>query len=273
MTRPARLISMGMLVWICFVNMVQAETGTSFVEQFFEANQASRNHQFQQAIDGYVRLIENGYDNGHVYYNLGNAYFRKGDLGRAILAFERARLLIPRDGDLSFNLSHARNQIQDESVALQSSSFSGFLGLDSFNRYETFLGFVLLNILFFSLLCIRLFFKTEWIYYLTIFLAILLSIAVSIVVWQWYAWASDNRGVIVSEEVVVKAGPDLKDTDLFKLHAGTLVRVERTENDWTLLQLSKDKRGWVESKQLERIISKRDEPKQGFEDPGGQGIE
>ncbi len=257
MIRQVRLISMGMLVCICFVNMAQAETGTSFVEQFFEANQASRNHQFQQAIDGYVRLIENGYDNGHVYYNLGHAYFRLGDLGRAILAFERARLLIPRDGDLSYNLSHARNQIQDAAVAFQTSSLSGFLGIDSLNRYETFLGFALLNILFFTLLCIRLFIKTEWIYYLTIFLAILISIATGIVVWQWYAWASDNRGVILSEEVVVQAGPDLKDTALFKLHAGTLVRVERTENDWTLLQLSKDKRGWVESNQLERIVKRK----------------
>ena len=263
MIRHVRLITIGMLVCICVVNTAHADNGTSFVEQFFEANQACRNHQFQHAIDGYVRLIENGYDNGHVYYNLGNAYFRLGDLGRAILAFERARLLIPRDGDLSFNLSHARNQLQDAAVAFQRPSLNGFLGLDSLNRYETFLGFALLNILFFALLCIRLFIKTEWIYYLTIFLAILISIAMGIVAWQWYAWASDNRGVILSEEVVVQAGPDLKDTALFKLHAGTLVHVERTENDWTLLQLSKDKRGWVESKQLERIIKrKRRQPTQ-----------
>ena len=140
MIRQARLISIGILVFICFLNMAQAKTGPSFVEQFFEANQAYKNHQFQQAIDGYIHLIENGHENGQVYYNLGNAYFRIGDLGRAILSYERARLLIPRDGDLSFNLSHARNQTQDASIDLQMSSFSGFLGLGSLNRYEDFLG-------------------------------------------------------------------------------------------------------------------------------------
>ena len=257
MIRQARTISIGILVFICFLSMAQANTGPSFVEQFFEANQAYKNHQFQQAADGYKHLIENGHENGQVHYNLGNAYFRLGDLGRTILSYERARLLIPRDNDLAFNLSHARNQTQDAAGDLQTSSSSDFLGLGGLNRYEVFFGFVLLNFLFFSLLCIRLYTKTEWTYYLSIFLAIVISIGVCALALKWYTWASDNRAVILSEEVAVQAGPDSRDTVLFKLHAGTVVRVERTENDWTLLQLSKDKRGWTESKQLERIIKRK----------------
>jgi len=254
MIRQTRRITIVILVFICTLCVAQAKPDTSFVEQFFEANQAYKNDQFQQAIDGYTRLIENGYDNGHVFYNLGNAYFRMGDLGRSILSFERARLLMPRDGDLSFNLSHARNQVQDAAVDMQISPFSGFLGLDSLNRFETFFGFTLLNILFFSLLCIRVFKRTEWTYYLSIFLAILISIGVCTLTLKWVAWATDNRAVVLSEEIAVQAGPDSRDTVLFKLHSGTVVRVERTENDWTLLQLSKDKRGWVESNQIERVM-------------------
>jgi len=71
---------------------------------------------------------------------------------------------------------------------------------------------------------------------------------------KWVAWATDNRAVVLPEEVVVQAGPDARDTVLFKLHAGTIARVERTENGWALLKLSKDKRGWAKSNQLERII-------------------
>ncbi|MFC1876934.1 tetratricopeptide repeat protein [Thermodesulfobacteriota bacterium] len=257
MIRQVRLISIAMLVLVCSLNIAQANTGPSFVEQFFETNQAYKNHQFQQAIDGYLHLIENGPENGQVYYNLGNAYFRLGDLGRAILFYERARLLIPRDGDLSFNLSHARSQTRDASIDLQMSSLSGFLGLGSLNRYETFFVFTLLNLLFFSLLCIRLYKKTEWTYYLSIFLAIVISIGGCALALKWVAWANDNRAVVLSEEVVVQAGPDSRDTVLYKLHTGTIVRVERTENDWTLLQLSKDKRGWAESNQLERIIKRK----------------
>ena len=225
------------------------------IEQFFEANQAYKNDRFQQAIDGYLRLIENRYENGHVYYNLGNAYFRRGDLGRAILSFERASLLLPRDADLSFNLSHARNQVRDASIDLQTPSLGDFLALRGLNLYEIFFAFTLLNILFFSLLSIRLFIKAEWTYYLTIFMTLLICIGVCAVALKWYAWAMDDRAVILAQEVVVQAGPDSRDTDLFKLHAGTIVQVERTENDWTLLQLSKDKRGWAKSNQLERIVN------------------
>jgi len=254
MIRQTRRIFIGALVFLCFLTMAQANTGTSSVERFFEANQAYKNDRFQEAIDSYTRLIGNGYENGHVHYNLGNAYFRLGDLGRAILAYERARLLMPRDGDLLFNLSQARNQARDASIDLQTSSLSGFLGLGSFNRYETFFVFTLLNVLFFSLLCLKLYKKTEWTYYLSIFMAIVIGVCVCAVALKWYAWANDNRAVILAEEVMVQAGPDARDTLLFKLHAGTIVRVERTENDWTLLQLSKDKRGWAESKHLEKII-------------------
>jgi len=204
MIGQVRLISIAILVFICFLDMAQASTGLSFVEQFFEANQAYKNHQFQQAVDGYRHLIKNGYENGPVHYNLGNAYFRRGDLGRAILSYERACLLIPRDNDLAFNLSHARNQTQDAYSDLQMSSLSDFLGLGGLNRYEVFFGFVLLNFLFFSLLCIRLYKKTEWTYYLSIFLAIVIGIGGCALALKWVAWASDSRAVILSEEVVVR---------------------------------------------------------------------
>jgi tetratricopeptide (TPR) repeat protein len=255
MIRQIRCIALGVLVFAFFLNPAQAETRPSFVERFYEANQAYKSDRFQEAVEGYLLLLKSGYENGHIYYNLGNAYFRLGDLGRAVLAFERARLLIPRDGDLSFNLSHARNQAQDEAADLPTSALVGFLGLDSLNRYEALAAFSLMNVLFFTLLCIRLFSKSEWTYYLSIFLAIVISLAACAAGLKWYAWSTDDRAVVLAKEIVVQAGPDAKDTVLFKLHAGTLVRVQRTENGWTLLQLSKDKRGWAESNQLEQIGS------------------
>lgn len=256
MIRQVRIISMAMLALVCLSVMPRSSIGSSSVEQFFEANQAYKNHRFQEAIDGYRHLIETGLENGQIYYNLGNAYFRRGDLGRAILSYERARLLIPRDGDLAFNLSHARNQTQDALTDLQMSSFSDLLGLGGLNRFEIFFAFALLNFLFFALLCIRLYKKNEWTYYLSIFLAIVIAIGACAVALKWGVWATENRAVVLSTEMVVHAGPDSKDTALFKLHAGTLVRVERTENDWTLVQLSQDKRGWARSGQLERIVKR-----------------
>jgi tetratricopeptide (TPR) repeat protein len=233
---------------------VKAENDRSALEDFFEANRSYKNHQFQAAADGYLKLIESGVENGQIYYNLGNAYYRLGDLGRAILFFERARLLLPRDDDLLFNLSHARNQTVDAISDFRTSALRDFLGLDSSNLYETFFVFTILNFSFFLLLGIRLYKKSEWSYYLSIVLAIFIGIGGCTLALKWYGYAFDNRAVVLSDEIEVRAGPDPANTTLFKIHEGAIVNYERTEGDWVLLHLSKDKRGWAESEHLERIL-------------------
>ena len=135
-------------------------------EGFFKANQAYKVGDFQEAIEEYLRLIRSGYGGGQIYYNLGNAYFRAGQLGRAILEYERAQLLIPRDPDLNFNLSHARDQIRDAIEEPGGFIESAFFWLRSFNLNELFWSFAILNLLFWAVLIIRLFQKSEWLYYM-----------------------------------------------------------------------------------------------------------
>ena len=230
-----------------------AENDPAGLESFFEANRAYKNEQFQKAADGYLKLIGNGIENGHIYYNLGNAFYRLGDLGRAILFYERACLLLPRDDDLLFNLSHARNQTVDAIDDFSNAPLPDILGLDSLNVYEAFFAFTILNISFFIILGLRLYKKPEWSLYLSIVLAIFVGIGASVLVLKWYGFAFDDRAVVLSEEIDVRAGPDPGDTTLFKIHEGTIVTYERTEGDWALLHLSEDKRGWAEAGQLERI--------------------
>ena len=157
MSRVNRVVLM-MLLGLPFIPWgVNAKIDQSAQGDFFEANRAYKNDQFQEAVDGCLKLIANGNKNGHIYYNLGNAYYRLGDLGKAILFFERARLLLPREDDLIFNLSHARNQAVDAVGDVQTFSLADFLGLDSLNLYETFLIFSIFNVFFFFILGLRLY--------------------------------------------------------------------------------------------------------------------
>src|SRR5215467_13653305 len=52
-------------------------------------------------------LLTDGFRNGAVYYNLGNAYFRAGEYGRAIAAYRKAKPYRPRDPYLEANLRQA----------------------------------------------------------------------------------------------------------------------------------------------------------------------
>ena len=89
------------LIWFCIFSfffplaVVHAAESEQWEEVFLKANQAYKEGRFETAVDGYNQLIQSGHGNGHVYYNLGNAYIRSGQLGEAILNYERARLVLP----------------------------------------------------------------------------------------------------------------------------------------------------------------------------------
>jgi len=236
-----------------FVDRAEAQND-AWAEGFFKANQAYKENRFQEAVDGYKQLAESGHKNGHLCYNLGNAYFRLNELGRAILYYERARLLIPRDADLNFNLRHAGDRIQDAVPRPQAFLSMTFFWLNSLTLDELFWGFVILNILFWGILFSRLFFRSEWTYYIFVVFMIVWFIAGISFGLKWYQVKTDNRAVILEPEVSVMAGPDIQDTLLFKLHAGTIVDCERSEDGWHLIHLSDKKRGWVVSKEIEKII-------------------
>jgi tetratricopeptide (TPR) repeat protein len=220
---------------------------------FFRANEAYKAGRFQEAVDGYSRLIQSGHESGPLFYNLGNAYFRLSRLGWAILNYERARLLMPRDADLNFNLRYARDQMKDAVAESQGLMNTAFFWLNTFNLHELFWGFAVLNVVFWAILVTRLFVRPDWIFYPLLVVLILWFIAGFSLGLKWYQVHTDERAVVVKEEISVLAGPDINDTVLFKLHAGTEVCLERSEEGWSLVSLPDKKRGWVKKEAVERI--------------------
>jgi len=237
-----------------FIGSPGAFAAPSAEELYFEANRAYKEDRYADAISGYLRLIGDGYVNGHLYYNLGNAYFRSAQLGRAILNYKRAQLLIPRDADLNFNLRYALDQTQDAISPAPNYLRQAFFWLDDITMRELMWGFAALNILFWGILMLRLFVRPEWTYYLFMVLLIFWLVGGASLGVKWHQLNTDLRAVILSAEVDVLAGPDSNDTVLFKLHEGATVLHERTEDGWSLVRVSDSKRGWVKSSDLEQIL-------------------
>lgn len=240
-----------------------AATKNQWEEVFFNANQAYRKGHYQKAADGYKKLILQGLASGDLYFNLGNAYFRMNQLGPAIVNFERARLLMPRDADLRFNLGYAKDQRVDATT--ESEGFVGmvFFWLGSFNLAELFWAFVIVNFLFWTILFIRLFNRHEWTYYTALMALVLWIVVGTSFGVQWYHKRKDDRAVIMPRAVDVLAGPDIGDTVLFRLHAGTIVGYERSEDGWSLIRLSDKKRGWVQASAVEKIVEEQEPLQKG----------
>ena len=83
--------------------------------QFAKANQEYAGGDFKAAIADYEELVRSGQDTPNAFYNLGNAYFRRNNFGRAILNYERALALEPHHPEAQANLRVAR----DEARALE----------------------------------------------------------------------------------------------------------------------------------------------------------
>jgi len=246
-------LAVGILLGLLLLPVGTEAKAGGLDELFFEANNAYKEGRFQEAIEGYSQIVASGQGNGHVYYNLGNAHFRLNHLGQAILNFERARLLIPRDADLNFNLAYARDQTQDALAEPKSFIRATFFWLETLTLGELSWGFAVLNLLFWTILLVRLFRRSEWIYYSSLILVALWLIAGASFGLKYYQQKTDDRAVILREEVKVLAGPHVQDTVLFKLHEGAVVHMERLEEGWSLVRLPDKKRGWVKIEAVEKI--------------------
>jgi len=73
---------------------------------FYQANIAYQTGKYDAAVENYEKIILLGEESGNLYYNLGNSYFKKGELGKAVLNYERAGFFMPNDSDLKANYDY-----------------------------------------------------------------------------------------------------------------------------------------------------------------------
>jgi hypothetical protein len=130
-----------------------------------------------------------------------------------------------------------------------------FFWIDHFTAGEIVWGFAVINLIFWLLLSVRMLVKTEFTYYAVLIVGIAWFIAGFSAGAKYYDVKTDHRAVVLEGEADIMAGPDTQDTVLFKLHAGAIVHRERKEDGWSLIRLSDDKRGWIQSESIETIAS------------------
>src|SRR5881628_3917385 len=102
--------------------------------EFAKANQEYAQGHFKEAISGYETLVRAGQWSANVFYDLGNAYFRTGDFGRAILNYERALALEPHHPEATANLRLVRDK--SRALELKRNAFEQFVARGTTTRYS-----------------------------------------------------------------------------------------------------------------------------------------
>lgn len=224
-----------------------------------QAGSYYRNGEFDKAIEMYEDLISQGYEGTSLYFNLGNAYYRIGKIGYAILNYERALKFSPTDDDVKHNLAFANLSTVDRiqplptfflfewwEFLLSSLSVNGW-------TYLVYFFFILLLILFVIYFFAKTIAQQKIILFSGLAALIILLIAVSLLIVKNSREQTLISGVIIEQSITVKTSPDPKSTDAFVIHEGLKVNLEDQLDDWVKIRLADGKVGWVENKAVERI--------------------
>jgi len=246
-----------LILILCFISGVSAKTFTESekAQIFLKANEFYQKGDFNRAKENYEKLIESGLRNGYLFYNLGNTYTRLNNKGKAILNYDRAKLFIPRNADLDSNLTYVQGKIEDKIDVSQNRQIlkEVFFWYDSFNTSELLTIFLILWSLFFILAILKIFMPNTLVRRTFITFVILSLIFGTTYLIKGINSIENNRAIVMQAEASVKTGIDVESITIFKVHEGTELKVLQKEKDWFKVQLSKDKRGWIQKDSLEII--------------------
>jgi hypothetical protein len=212
---------------------------------------------FRQAAAAFESLVTDGARSVALEYNLGNTYFRLGELGRAILHYRRARQLEPSDAKLTANLRYARNRVEPSITA---SGEQRLLRRLLFWHYNTslrtrFWFIVIASLVGWVGLAI-------WLHRRSNALALLSGLAIALALanaasagWQLHDETHRPPAVVVEGEYVLRLGrgegydPAMRQP----LGPGVELRVLQQRGDWVEVRLANGQTGWLPAAAIAHI--------------------
>ncbi len=219
----------------------------------------SARYYYMKSIMHYRWIVEEGgIDNGKLYYNIGNAYFRLGDVGRAILNYRRASLYIPGDQNLKTNLDYARSRKVDRAESRESTKIFRtlfFLHYDIPFQLRGMISTVSFALIW-ILAAVHLFLKRSWIKISLIVVVVVCVLFLASVTVEMIDRSQNPAGVIVAGEIVARKGDARTYQPSFTepLHSGTEFTLVERRGDWWHIQLVNGEKCWIPSEGGELVM-------------------
>lgn len=234
--------------------------------------EAYSNKDYAAAVEAFENIVALDYASAEVYYNLANAYFRlgqqrtngarnysNGELGQAVLNYERALKLDPTMENARYNLDIAKELTNDTEAVPEGfitrvwRTLAGGLTTNAWATISLVMLFMTVVLalvyLLHSSLALR---KVAFSLAVVSLLVFILSTALSLT--QLSAVTDDSRAVIVVNDTTpVHASPDSGSKIIRQPSQGVTVVVERVEDDWTEVRFADGEEGWVRTSSVEVI--------------------
>ncbi len=236
-----------------------ASSGSEADAFFIKGNEHYQDGDYEAAIAEYLKITELGFESWEVYYNLGNAYYKQGNIAHAILNFERALKASPKNEDLNFNLELANLSVVDRILVLP--KFFLFRWIASAARLMNLGTLAIVTLISYlvvmTLVTARLFFHRGGLRGASSVVIVLGSIVLIAFSGLFAVAVYDNEtkveAVVMMDRVDVVSAPGDSGTEVFALHAGVKVQVQDQSGEWVKIRLSDGKLGWLRSETLQHI--------------------
>lgn len=220
------------------------------------AERAYSQKQYAEAIKYYENILQSGLESYKLYYNLGNAYYKINQIGKAIYYYEYANKLEPNNADIKTNLRIANEKTVDK-IESKENYFvgiikTGIVTICSTNGWA-WLSIVNLSITFiFAFLYIvskqntlkRIGFFTSAFFFVLFISSLILGYS------ALNQKNSINFAIVLVRESKIKEEPNATSSSKFSLHEGTKVKVLDTNPEWTNIKLENGNEGWLRTNEV-----------------------
>ena len=249
------------LLLLLALPLSQARAAESYPDSLWNAGVAAYTEgDFAGALQDWEEIRSAGLMSRELYYNLGNAYFKNGEIAPAILWYERALKLDPSDKDVRHNLEYARSLTQDRIEEVPEIIFEqwghALCYLLPSNTWAV-LGLVFLATAI-AMALLYLLGSTPGRRRVGFFVGIVCFI-LSINGWDFAQWQmrearAQDRAIVMRPVSSVKSSPSAESAkDLFILHEGTRVKILDNVGSYTNIELGDGRQGWIPASDIEVI--------------------
>lgn len=241
------------------VALLSAQNELNRETLFTQGVSAYASGKYQKSISIFNELSSSGTVSFSLFFNLGNAYYKIGELGHAIQYWEKAAIINPGDKDLRFNLQLAGARIEDQVVLPRI-----FFLFEWYKELENklnipltlFIAGVFLSLSVLSFLHKKVDMgkhKTNNCFFM-IFLLVL-SLSILLVTLDINSRRNSyTEGVVLDDTLDIMNEPLENSPVSFILHEGAKIVIEeRIEDDWLKISYYDDKTGWVKTKFIGEI--------------------
>ena len=238
-----------------------ADASDMYVDSLWNtANQAYIDGRWADAVADYELISGMGLESAALYCNTADAYFKDGNISKAILFYERALKIDPSYEDARYNLELLNNTIQDRidpvpDFILRVWAKDICYVMDSDAWAVCFLVLLALTLALALLFILGATAAGRRAGFFTGIVTLLLAVAsLSFSLWQKNDYMSADDAIVMRPVTSVKSSPSSEaSTDLFILHEGTKVRILDNVGNWYNVELADGRQGWILSKDIEII--------------------